>query len=147
MQVENGEIKLDYGEVLVRSDVFKTSKGEIHLVGRKCKKCGDISFPPYRYCMSCDSPDETEECVLDNNWILYSYTQAFMVTPGFEPGYILGLVGLAGHPDVRITAQLCDCTTADLTKDMPLELTLRVIQQNLQGSKVVSYCFRPRKNN
>lgn len=145
MQIENGEIKIDSGEILLRPGIFKTQNGELHLVGRRCKKCGDISFPPYRFCLNCDSQEENEECILGNKWTLYSFTQAFMVTPAFQPGYILAKVELADSPDVKLTAQLCDCDIVDLKKDMELEMVPRVVQENQQGNKVVSYCFRPLK--
>lgn len=143
MRVEKGEIELEAGEILMRPGIFTTVGDEVHLVGRKCPNCGDISFPPYRRCLNCDTSAKTEEFVLGNRALLYSYTQAHMVTPGFEPGYILAWVAMQDDPTVRITAQLTDCSWDDLKPGMELEMIPKVTRETIQGYKVVTYTFKP----
>ena len=146
MKIQNGELILDHGERTIRPDIFGKVEGDPtpHLLARKCRKCGDVSFPPFRYCLKCNSQEETMETVLSNDGILASYTIARQVMPGFNPDYILANVRLKDDPTLVLVAQLTDVKAEDVEIDMELTMVPKIIKTLMNGEKVVSYCFRPK---
>ena len=146
MKIQNGELVLDHGERTIRPDIFTSAHGEEtpHLVARQCRDCGDISFPPFRYCLACNSKEETVEKVLSNEGILASYTIARQVMPGFNPDYILANVRMKDDPSLVLVAQLTDVKPDDVEIDMELTMVPKIIKTLMNGEKVVSYCFRPK---
>jgi len=146
MKIQNGELILDNGERTVRPDIFSRVDGHPtpHLLARQCRECGDISFPPFRYCLKCNGKEETVEKVLSNEGVLASYTIARQVMPGFNPDYILANVRMKDDPSLVLVAQLTDVETEDVAIDMELTMVPKIIKMLMNGEKVVSYCFRPK---
>ena len=146
MKIQYGELILDQGERTIRPDIFCKVEGEPipHLLARQCTECGDISFPPFRYCLKCNSKGETVEKVMSNEGVLASYTIARQVMPGFNPDYILANVRMKDDPTLVLVAQLTDIKTEDVEIDMELTMVPKIIKMLMNGEKVVSYCFRPK---
>jgi len=146
MKIQNGELVLDHGERTIRPNIFGKEEGDLtpHLLARQCRQCGDISFPPFRYCLKCNSQEETAEKVLSNDGILASYTIARQVMPGFNPDYILANVRMKDDPSLVLVAQLTDIKAEDVEIDMELTMVPKIIKTLMNGEKVVSYCFRPK---
>ena len=146
MKIQNGELILDPGERSIRPEIFSRVDGHPtpHLLARQCKECGDISFPPFRYCLKCNSKEETVERVLSNEGVLASYTIARQVMPGFNPDYILANVRMKDDPSLVVVAQLTDVKPEDVAIDMELTMVPKIIKMLMNGEKVVSYCFRPK---
>jgi uncharacterized OB-fold protein len=145
MKIENGELILDPGEISMRPGIFVKVEGDDmpHLLARKCQDCGDISFPPYEHCLNCGSEKPTEEFVLGNLAELLGFTIARQVMPGFNPDYILANVRMKDDATLMLTAQLTDVKTEDVEIGMELTMVPKIIKQLMNGSNVVSYCFRP----
>lgn len=146
MKIQDGQVVLENSERTIRPGIFCRVEGDSmpHLLARQCTRCGDISFPPYRHCLKCNSPEETAERTLSNEGILASYTIARQVMPGFVPGYILAHVRMRDDPSLVLVAQLTDIREDDLAIGMELTMVPKVIKTLLNGEKVVSYCFRPK---
>ena len=145
MKIQNGELILDHGERTIRPDIFGKVEGDPtpHLLARQCRDCGDISFPPFRYCLKCNSERETVGKVLSNDGVLASYTIARQVMPGFNPDYILANVRMKDDPSLVLIAQLTDIKAEDVEIDMELTMVPKIIKTLMNGERVVSYCFRP----
>jgi uncharacterized OB-fold protein len=145
MKIEYGELILEAGERTIRPDIFARVEGDAmpHLLARQCRDCGDISFPPFRYCLRCSGERETVEKVLSNEGVLASYTIARQVMPGFNPDYILANVRMKDDPSLVLVAQLTDVKAEDVEIDMELTMVPKIIKTLMNGEKVVSYCFRP----
>ncbi len=146
MRIEYGELILESGERTIRPDIFKKVEGDAtpHLLARQCPDCGDISFPPFRYCLKCNRGKETVEKVLTHGGILASYTIARQVMPGFNPDYILANVRMKDDHSLVLVAQLTDVKPEDVEIDMELTMVPKIIKTLMNGEKVVSYCFRPK---
>ncbi len=146
MKVLNGELILDPGERTIRPGIFAKVDGDVtpHLLARQCRDCGDVSFPPFRYCLKCNGEKETVEKVLSNDGVLASYTIARQVMPGFNPDYILANVRMKDDPSLVLVAQLTDVKAEDVEIDMELTMVPKIIKMLMNGEKVVSYCFRPK---
>lgn len=146
MRIEYGELILESGERTIRPNIFTQVEGDAmpHLMARQCNDCGDISFPPFRYCLKCTGGKETVQKVLSNDGILASYTIARQVMPGFNTGYILSNVRMKDDPSLVLVAQLTDVKPEDVEIGMELTMVPKIISQLMNGEKVVSYCFRPK---
>jgi uncharacterized OB-fold protein len=146
MKIQNGALILDPGERTIRPDIFVRVEGDPtpHLLARQCLDCGDISFPPFRYCLKCDGERQTVEKALSNDGVLVSYTIARQVMPGFEPDYILANVRMKDDPSLVLVAQLTDMKPEDVKVGMELTMVPRIIKTLMNGERVVSYCFRPK---
>jgi uncharacterized OB-fold protein len=146
MKIQGGELLLDHDERTIRPEIFRRLEGDPvpHLLARQCRGCGDISFPPFRHCLKCDSREETVEKTLSNEGVMASYTIARQVMPGFHPGYILANVRMKDDPSLVLVAQLTDVKEEDVAIGMELTMVPRIIKTLMNGEKVVSYCFRPK---
>jgi len=75
--------KKDKKQVSARPQHFSVSEapdGECHLVGAKCRNCGDSFYPPRAVCANCGAID-MESSQLSNNGIVYSYTIVYNTYP------------------------------------------------------------------
>ena len=146
MKIEGGNVILGPGEITIRPDIFTLAAGDEmpHLLARECEDCGDVSFPPFPYCLRCSSEKETKEKVLSNEGRVLSYTIARQVMPGFNEGYILANVRMKDDPTLVLVAQLTDVKPEDVEMEMELVMVPKIIKELMNGQKVVSYCFRPK---
>lgn len=80
-----------YTKVNKFADYLKKGK----LMGTRCKKCGEISFPPRADCLSCLS-DEFEWVECSGLGELHTYTIIYAAPTGFDDiaPYILGVLDL-----------------------------------------------------
>ena len=146
MKIKNGELIVEPGERTIRQNIFVKANGDVmpHLLAHQCRDCGDVSFPPFRYCLKCSSRTETVEKALSNDAVLASFTIARQVMPGFNPGYILANVRMKEDPSLVLVAQLTDVKVEDVEIGMELTMVPKIIKMLPNGEKVISYCFRPK---
>ena len=80
-----------YTKVNKFADYLKDGK----LMGTKCKKCGELSFPPRADCLFCLS-DEFEWIECSGEGELHTYTIIYAAPIGFDDiaPYILGVLDL-----------------------------------------------------
>lgn len=112
------------------------------LLGFRCLECDTVIFGPETFCQRCTSV-KLEPVELSRTGTLYSYT-VVRVPPAGWPGpvpYTLGQVELPDGP--QVLAELVDCPEADLEIDMPVELTLRLVQGEEPSAPKVVYKWRP----
>jgi len=124
--------------------LFSEADGIPRLVGSRCARCGNVTFPRQPSCPRCTSV-EVAEYLLGRRGALWSWTiQCFppksppyaVANPeAFRP-YGVGYVELPG--EVRVEALLTEADPGLLQIGMPMELTL--IQAPGGG---VTYAFRP----
>lgn len=118
------------------------------LEGQKCRKCGQVNFPPKGVCKHCGDSIEFEPVTLSGRGVIYSYTiiAASGAPPEFEGEalcrgrYPVVLVDLEEGP--RIIAQMVDVDPRDLRIGMPVEVTIRQIYEE-EGVIRYGYKFRP----
>jgi len=139
--------KLREDEVLIREGlfVFPEYEGDTpHLIGGKCKKCGDVDFPKSELCSACDSEETTEEILMGERGTLHTYTIVRVGFPNYDLPYMLGLVELPEGKNLRIMAQLEGCTEDKVRIGMPLELTIGKIRADSSAGKtIIGYKYRP----
>lgn len=128
--------------VIYREDLglFSTSSPSPHLIGGRCKACGNYMFPKYLACPKCFS-DEVEAVPLSSNGTLHSFTNVQRAMPEFAVPFVLGLVDFP--EGVRVMAQIETENPENLEIGMEMEVTTGVIRKNKEGQDVISYKFRP----
>jgi uncharacterized protein len=115
------------------------------LVGKKCRSCGAVHFPPKALCPACGERSAFDEIVLSGRGRVYSFAT---IASGSAPPefadqekasgpYPIAIVELAEGP--RITGQLADVDPKDVRIGMPVRAELRRIYEE-EG--VVRYGFK-----
>ena len=113
------------------------------LQGKRCKDCGNLSFPPRLVCRKCKSRN-CEPYEFIGKGTLYSYTTIYQAPDRFDQmaPYTVGLVDL--EEGVRITAQLTDVQPEEIQIGMKLEMVIRQIYEDgPKGPILYGYKFRP----
>ncbi len=111
--------------------------------GKKCRDCGNLSFPPRIVCQKCKSRNY-EPYEFAGRGTLYSFTTIYQAPDRFDQmaPYFVGLIDL--DEGVRVTAQLTDVTSKELEIGMELEMVIRQIYEDgLRGPVLYGYKFRP----
>ncbi len=111
------------------------------LEGRRCRRCGELQFPPRAACGACGGND-TEPFRFCGRGTVFSFAEVATPLPGFPGPYLAALVEL--EEGVRVTTQLTDVDPDEVTIGMPVEMVTRRLQEKgPQGYLVYGYKFRP----
>jgi len=111
------------------------------LEGRRCKRCGELQFPPREACGACRGR-ETEPNRVRGRGAVNSFAEVAQAPRGFSGPYLVALVEL--EEGVRVTAQLTDVDADEVEIGMPVEMVTRRLQEKgPQGYLVYGYKFRP----
>src|SRR5215471_9359194 len=76
------------------------------LEGRRCTRCGELTFPPREACGACRGR-EMEPFRFSGRGTVYSFAEVAQPLAGFNGPYTVALVELE-EGGVRVTAQLTD---------------------------------------
>lgn len=95
------------------------------LLLQRCKKTGDVYYPPRPFCPGTGSRD-IEIFEASGKGRLYSYVINQMPAPGYEPPFVVAVVML--EEGVKMLTNIVDCPPdpAALELDMPLEVTFEM---------------------
>jgi uncharacterized OB-fold protein len=113
------------------------------LEGLKCGKCGAVTFPPRSTCPKCTSEDMNPYTLPRLGKVL-TYSLIHSVPEGFESNvpYPVALIEL--EDGTKLTAQLTDCDSSDITIGMPVEMSTRKIREDGHSGLIIyGYKFRP----
>jgi len=116
--------------------------GEAHLIGMKCKSCGETIFPKASLCPNCSSED-FEEVALSTKGKIWSYTvvhASYGNIIGLEPPYPAAFVELSGGGYVHTAIVGCD--PDDVKVGMDVEMDLLTVGES-EGKEEVAYVFKP----
>lgn len=129
----------------LREGLFRlpSSPGEeAHLIGSRCRRCGETFHPKRVYCAHCSSPD-MEEITLSTRGTLHTYTIVRQTLPGSAviAPYAIGRVRLP--EGVTVQTVIIDCDPETLKIGMPMEMFIRKVKEDEAGNDLVSFFFRP----
>jgi uncharacterized protein len=93
----------------------------------KCKKCGEVSFPPRLVCPNCKS-NEFETVRLSEEGTLQTFTIIRVASETFslQTPFAVGIVEL--NDGVKITTQIADVNFDDLKIGKKVKIIFRKIQ-------------------
>ena len=127
--------------------LFTWPSPEPHLIGSRCRRCGEVKFPAQGSCANCCG-QEVEEILLARRGKLWSWTvQAF---PPKSPPYVgpdpfkpygVGYVELPGQ--VCVESRLSTADAQRLRIGMEMELAIELMHTDAHGNEVVCFCFHP----
>ncbi|MFB6490997.1 MAG: Zn-ribbon domain-containing OB-fold protein [Thermoproteus sp. AZ2] len=113
------------------------------LVARRCKRCGEVYFPPVLKCPRCGS-NELEDVELPQEGELVEFTVLRSVPTDFlkQKPVILGLVKLG---PAKVLGQIVDAAPEKLKEGQRVEVAFRrVVVDGKYGLVMYGYKFRPR---
>lgn len=127
-------------EGLFRPDLVGLIDGHPVLVGRKCKQCGDVRFPPAPACPQCHAAlADLEAIPLAVRGTVVTATRIDRSAPGFETPYLVGAVALP--EGVRVMAQIREANfDAQTAIGKPASLEIAELFQ-ADGVVVLGYRF------
>jgi len=131
-------------KVPIKEGLFEFLEDGAHLIGSRCRECGEVTFPANAFCPQCCA-ETTTNVPLSRRGILYSFTvQRFRPPPpyrGPEPFAPYG-VGMIELPEgLRITAVLEEDDPASLRVGLEMELVITGFFEDDEGNEVLGYKF------
>jgi len=118
-----------------------SSSEDPHLIGSKCKYCGEYFFPKRVICPTCLKDESPDEINLSSKGKLYTYSIARAAPLGFTAPYAIGYVDLP--EGLRIFAPLTESDKEKLKLGMDLDLVVDKIREDDTGQAVYGYKFKP----
>lgn len=130
---------------------FEGPSENAHLIGSKCKSCGEVFFPKTLSCRNsyCESTTEAiEDVPLSRKGILWSYSVnyypppvAFVDPKNFKP-YAVGIVELEDEK-IRIAGRISSSCNSDILRiGMKMELVLEALYKNDMGIDIVTWMWK-----
>jgi uncharacterized OB-fold protein len=133
--------------ILVGEGLFTVPKSpseESHLIGSKCKECGEIAFPKQSTCLNCQS-ESVEEILLGPGAKLYSFTNVNNPVPEGYKGPLPYGVGLLEFPEgIRVEALLTESDPERIKIGMEMVLVVEKLFEDDDGNEVIGFRFRPK---
>jgi uncharacterized OB-fold protein len=135
------------GSYISLPSYLNTVEQRYRLVGKRCKKCGTIFFPPRLICFECGH-GKMEKIKLGGDGTILTYT---VIAKGGAPtefddlqnmagDYAVALVELEEGP--KITGQMTYCEPRDLKIGQKVKAVFRVLYEQ-EGVVRYSYKFKP----
>ena len=127
----------------IRGSLIGRNIEELHLLGSKCEKCGQVYFPSRRNCPRCMDEKNIEHIPLSDKGTLESYVVAAVAPPGYTVPHAQGFIDLhAGGP--RIFSLLTDYGDAGKLQ-IGCEMGLKIVECGRDDNNkiIVGYRFKP----
>jgi uncharacterized protein len=134
-------------EILVGEGLFvrpKSPSEEPHLIGSKCTKCGEVTFPKQPWCANCGG--EAEELLLSKRGKLFSFSNVNNPVPEGYKGPIPYGVGSVEVDGTRIMCYITEWDPEKLKINMDMELVIEPLFIDDDGNEVIGFKFRPVSN-
>ncbi|HLE53633.1 MAG TPA: Zn-ribbon domain-containing OB-fold protein [Thermoplasmata archaeon] len=124
---------------------WRTIPQRYRLVGHKCRKCGNVNFPPKGVCKYCSASSDFEEVQLSGRGKVHTFT---LIGAGGAPpefaeqekaggSYPVTIVELEEGP--KVIGQMADVNPKDVRIGMPVRAEMRRIYSE-EG--VIRYGFK-----
>lgn len=137
-------------QVPVAEGIFTWPSDSPHLIGSRCKACGNHMFPTQSGCPRCTGND-TETVELASRGTLWTWTiQGFPpkappyagpTDPEHFQAFGVGYVELPG--EVKVETRLTESDPSKLQIGMEMELVIVPLCQDDAGNDVMTFAFQP----
>ena len=127
----------------IQGSLIGESLEELHLLGSKCKKCGQVYFPSRRNCPRCMDEKNIEHVTLSDKGTLQSYVVATVAPPGYKVPHAQGFIDIhKGGP--RIFSLLTDYGDGGKLH-IGCEMGLKIVECGRDDNNrvIVGYRFKP----
>ena len=120
-------------------------KGDPHLEGHECKKCGAIFLGERSTCSKCGTSGQLAPKQLANTGTLYVYSIVHRSFPGIEVPYVSSIVDLDGGGTVKGNLINIEPDPEKVTMGMPVEVIYQIApRKDAEGNEYLTYYFQPR---
>jgi uncharacterized OB-fold protein len=127
-----------------------------HLVGSRCRACGQAFVGLRRNCARCTAIDQLEEIRLSDRGEVYVWTIVHQSAPGIPTPYVAAIVDLPEGVSVRANLEGVEPDPANLKFGMPVEMYTEPAMNlrpdgtlaprvDREGNTIIAYKFRPVK--
>ena len=115
-----------------------------HLIGGRCRDCGETFFPKRAFCAACCSGNQ-EDIEFKNTGTIDTFTVVYQQLPGsaMVPPYAIVRVALDDGPGVQTVATNCD--PASLKIGDRVKLVVHKVMDDPAGTTIVSFMAQPEK--
>ncbi len=123
---------------------WRNIKSRYNLIGKRCKRCGEIYFPPRQLCKKCRRLGEMEEYPLEGEGEIETFTVIRTPPEGFErqAPYVMAVVKL--KEGVKLTAQIVDVDIDEVKIGMKVRAVFRKISEDGEAGLIYyGYKFAP----
>jgi uncharacterized OB-fold protein len=117
-----------------------------YLIGAKCTRCGNIAFPGIPVCPRCGIKDTMEEYHLGERGKIDSFTVVWSPLPGFKAPSIQSLIKLDEGLTIWSLMTGCEPGEDALEIGMDVELVIDKVREDEEGNEIVSFQYRPVRN-
>lgn len=121
-----------------------------HLIGSKCRKCGELFFIKRDICEKCQSQD-LEEIALSSNGKLYAFSVMYYpAPPPYKPDnpFVPFGIGWIELPEgLVLYSLLTENDPKKLKIGMAMELTIEKFGQDKDGNDIMVCMFKPKNAN
>ena len=125
-----------------------------HLVGSRCKACGQTFVGVRRNCAKCTAIDQMEEVRLSNRGEVWVWTIVHQSAPGIPTPYVAAIVDLPEGVSVRANLEGVEPDPAKIQFGMPVEMYTEPVMNlkpdgslapriDREGNTIIAYKFRP----
>ena len=139
-------VSLKGTQILMEEGLFEVPSSpsdEPHLIGSKCKNCGEVVFPKQVGCPNCCS-ESTEEILIGPSGKLYTFTNVNHPVPAGYKGPIPYGVALVDLPEgARIVAYLTESEPDKLKIGMEVTLVIDKMFEDEEGNEIIGFKFKP----
>jgi len=139
----NGKKRVPLVEGLFSIPVTPGEKA--HLIGSKCRTCGEVEFGSKTICGNCQG-EELDEIALSNRGKLWTYTVLYYPPPLYkspDPFVPYG-VGWVELPEgIAIHSLLTESDVTKLKIGMDMESVIDKFDEDEDGNEVMIYKFKP----
>jgi uncharacterized OB-fold protein len=122
-----------------------SSQEKPYLIGSKCNRCGNVTFPKMQVCPRCAMKGTMMEVHLNGRGKLDTFSIVNAALPGFKAPSIQAYVKLEEGPRIWSLITGVEPDEKALKIGMDVELIVEKVREDAQGNEVISYQFRPVK--
>lgn len=116
-----------------------------YLIGSKCDVCGNVTFPKMQVCSRCGKKGTMTEFHLRGRGKLDTFSIVNAALPGFKAPSIQAYINLEEGPRIWSLITGVEPDEKALKIGMDVELVVEKVRDDAQGNEVISYQFRPAK--
>jgi len=143
-----GESQTEFVALLPGAYSVPGEAGETpHLIGSRCRACHATVFPKMAVCPACHAADTMEDTAMGRQGRLFNFTIAHVAPQGFEAPYFQAFVDIPEGPRIfsLISADV-PVQAGALEDGMALELVIEPIGKTADNVPILTYKYRPAKN-
>jgi uncharacterized OB-fold protein len=148
MNMDEGSTSTTKKRIPIEEGLFHepvSSEEEPYLVGSRCSLCGCVTFPKMQICPRCAKKDVMVEEHLCGRGKIDTFTIVNAALPGFKAPCIQAYVTLEDGPRIWTLITGVEAAEKALKIGMDVQLVVEKVREDAQGNEVVSYQFRPAK--